>query len=500
MRLNMVPDISQLHNQPEGHAVDSGRETSPRIEALPPLCAGDRPELLITGISQDGQGIGRYHGLTIFVDDTVPGDLVRVQVEKRLNRYAIGRPLEILQPSPDRITAACSQSATCGGCSLQIMAYPAQLRHKRQQVIDALERIGQVPNAGILTRPIIGMDSPWQYRGNVQFSVSGSLNQPQIGFYQGRSHRVTGGADCPVLPPVCQVIRELASWHITQYRIVPYDDTSQTGLLRHLVVRIGFNTGDVMVILVLNGDAFPGWQILHDKLSAGISGCHDPNLPPLHLRSLFLNINRRRNSQILSKTCRLLAGQPWIQEQILGLTYRISPLAFFQVNPRQCERLFTAVLELAGLTGQETVLDLYCGTGSLTLQLAHRTREVIGIEVVADAVADAQVNARINGISNARFLTGAVEAVLPQLISEGIQAGAVVLDPPRKGCDSSLIPALAAIGPHKIIYVSCNPATLARDAALFRKAGYQVMVVQPVDMFPWTDHVETVLLMSREEK
>ncbi len=464
-----------------------------------PVQPGDRLDLEVTGISQESQGIGHHQGMAVFVPGTIPGDRVRVLIEKKMPRYAIARPIKLLQPSPDRVVAACPQADDCGGCSLQAMSYAAQLRFKEQQVIDALERIGHVTGARDLTRPILGMDQPWHYRAKVQFPIAGTTEQPAIGFYAIRSHQVVAASACPIQPPVCDVIRATVRQHITQFGLSPYDEASHTGLLRHLIIRIGFFTGEVMVILAVNGEDLPGWSELYTNLQAAIAGATDPELPPLRLASLYLNVNRARTNLILSEDCRLLAGQSWIEEKILGLRYRVSPLAFFQVNPRQTELLYAAALEMAELTGCETVLDLYCGTGSITLQLARRAREAIGVEVVAPAIVDAQVNAELNGITNVRFLTGEAESVLPRLIADGLTADAAVVDPPRKGCDAGLIRALATLAPRRIVYVSCNPATLARDIALLQPAGYLVQAVQPVDMFPWTAHVETVVLMSRTE-
>ncbi|HBP37184.1 MAG TPA: 23S rRNA (uracil(1939)-C(5))-methyltransferase RlmD [Clostridiales bacterium] len=455
--------------------------------------------LEITGISQEGQGIGRQQDLAVFVPGTIPGDRALVQIEQRKSRYAVGRAIKILQPAPDRITPACSRAAACGGCTLQAMAYPAQLAFKQQQVVDALERIGHVRQTQDLTRPILGMAQPWHYRSKVQFPVAGRPDHPEIGFYTSRTHQVIDADACPIQPPVCDSIREIVRRHIVSHKIAPYDEIGHSGLLRHLIVRIGFFTGEVMIILVLNGESLPGWPALRDDLAAAIAGCRDPDLPPLQLSSFYININRERTNLILSEDCRLLAGQPWIEEKLLGLRYRISPLAFFQVNPRQTSRLYAAALELAGLTGAETVLDLYCGTGSITLQLARRAREAIGIEIIAAAIADAQTNALLNDITNVRFLTGAAETVLPDLIAGGLRPDIAVIDPPRKGCDPALIQTLAALPLKRIVYVSCNPATLARDIALLQPAGYRVAAVQPVDMFPWTGHVETVVLMSRVE-
>ena len=457
---------------------------------------GQIAELDIIGINQEGQGVARLDGLTVFIPQTVPGDRVVIRVEKRLSNYAVGQMVKLAAASADRILPVCSQSGECGGCSLQMMNYPAQLRQKQQQVYDALRRIGRVHDLDKLMRPIIGMDEPWQYRSKVQFPVAGSTGNPEIGFYANRSHRVIHAPTCPVQPPVCDIIRETVADHVSQHGIEPYNETRHRGLLRHIVVRIGFFTGQVMVVLVINGESLPGQTELYEALHAKIAATRDPRLPPLDLVSFYLNINKAKTNLIMSEDCRLLAGTGWIEEIILGLRYRISPLSFFQVNPRQTERLYSATLELAALGGCETALDLYCGTGSISLLLARQARQVVGIEIIPEAIADARVNAELNGISNTRFAVGRAEQLLPMLLAEGLTADVAVVDPPRKGCDTALLEAIVQAGVSRVVYVSCNPATLARDVAVLQVGGYHVQVVQPVDMFPWTGHVETVVLMT----
>lgn len=476
---------------------------SPAAENLrkPPaegLCVDSQVDLKVTGLSHEGQGIGHYGSLAVFIPGALPGDQVRVKIQQIRSRYAIGRLIKLALPSPDRIVPACPQALQCGGCTLQAMAYPAQLRHKQQLVADALQRIGKIASLDGIMRPIIGMAKTWHYRSKAQFPVAGSSAQPEIGFYASSSHQVVHAPTCAVQPPVCDLIRDIVIQHIKELQIEPYQETTHTGLLRQVVIRIGFATGEVMVILVINGDSLPGQIELNKKLREKIAAHVDPDLPALHLASFCLNINKARTNLILTPEIQLLAGQSWIEEQILGLRYRISPLAFFQVNPRQTTRLYAATLELAALTGNETVLDLYCGTGSISLLLAQKAKRVIGIEVVAEAIADARVNAELNGIENVEFLTGEAEKLLPELAAAGLAADVAVVDPPRKGCDPALIRTMIELGLNRIVYVSCNPATLARDIALLQPAGYVLEAVQPVDMFPWTGHVETVVLMSRE--
>ncbi|MEA4889284.1 MAG: 23S rRNA (uracil(1939)-C(5))-methyltransferase RlmD [Clostridiaceae bacterium] len=462
------------------------------------LQAGDSPVLELDSISQEGQGIGHHDGLTVFIEGGLPGDRVLARINRRMSHYAVGSIQKIIQPSPLRVQPACVQAKACGGCTLQTLAYPAQLAVKQQQVTDALQRIGHLDAAASLIRPIIGMSDPWHYRAKVQLPVTGAADRPQIGFYAAGSHQVVDAQSCLIQHPICDAIREALREHIKTWQIPPYQEQTHSGLLRHLVIRLGLATGDVMVGLVLNGDSLPGQDEWVEHLKSVIAGFHGAT--SFQLTCFYLNINRERTNVIQTSDIRMIYGQGWIEEHILGLRYRISPLAFFQVNPLQTERLYAAVLELAALTGSETALDLYCGTGSITLQLARRAANVLGIEMIGEAIADARRNAELNAINNAKFLTGKAEDLLPGLVADGLKADLVVVDPPRKGCDGSLINTLIQLAAPRIIYVSCNPATLARDVALLQPAGYRVQAVQPVDMFPWSGHVETCVLITRVDK
>jgi 23S rRNA (uracil1939-C5)-methyltransferase len=475
-------------------------------------------ELPISDLSHEGQGIGHADGLAVFVAGGLPGDFTRILIEKKHSRYAVGKPIKLLRPSPDRILPACPLAGRCGGCTLQALAYPAQLRIKQQQIADALQRIGKVANISLLLQPIIGMANPWHYRAKVQFPVSGTSQEPVIGFYAAASHRVVDGDVCAIQPPICDAIRAAVRRHLQKHQIEPYNESTHSGLLRHLVIRLGVNTGEVMVTLVINGESLPGQMELYETLKDTVAGAsagdtssigglqqaqhsvgsrEDPKRPSYQLSSFWLNINRAKTNVIQSDDLRLLAGRAWIEEEILGIRYRISPLAFFQVNPSQAARLFAVAVNLAAPQPGETILDLYCGTGSIALQLAQQAGQVIGIEINESAIADARANAELNGISNARFLTGAAETLLPQMAADSLSVDCIVVDPPRKGCEQTLLDTLIQLQPGRIVYVSCNPATLARDIALLAPAGYTIQTVQPVDLFPWTMHVETVVLITR---
>jgi 23S rRNA (uracil1939-C5)-methyltransferase len=467
------------------------------MNTLSELKPGTQITVLIEDLNQQGQGVGRSAGLVIFVDGTIPQDLVKVRIIKRQARYAVARLLEILQASPDRIEPACGLSDRCGGCTLQIMSYKGQLAYKEKQVQAALTRIGKIKlDPGVL-QPIIGMADPWHYRNKAQFPVAGRSSQPLIGFYASRSHTVIDGDTCPIQYPIFDVIRKRVRQHIKAWRIKPYDEQKRQGLLRHLVIRLGYATGDIMVIFVINGQELPGQEELVESLHECIKENQEPELPPLSLASVFLNINQKATNVILGEKNLLLAGKPYIEEEIMGVRSRISPQTFFQINSRQTAILYEQILSLAALQGTEHVLDLYCGSGAITLQLAKKAKSVLGIEIVPAAVHDAKENARFNQIYNVSFQAGKAEKILPEIWHE-LNADLVVLDPPRKGCEIEVIKTLGKLLPTKIIYVSCNPATLARDMGLLSGYGYEVLRIQPVDMFPWTSHVETVVLMSRK--
>lgn len=454
-------------------------------------------EFEVTDISHEGHGIGHLDELTVFVPHAVPGDRVLIRIEVLKNRYAVARLIKLIKPSPDRIEPGCIYAADCGGCTLQTLSYEAQLKLKQRQVKEALTRIGKTTSIDKIMRPILGMADPWHYRSKVQMPVSGTSKEPKIGFYAPNSHEVVDARICKVQPPVCDKILSVVRDHIRICHIEPYVEQDHTGLLRHLVIRLGFATGDVMVGLVLNGTDIPNRDVLIQSLIDAIGAHEDLDFPSLHLTCCFLNRNTKRGNTIQTADNEIIYGQGWIEEKILGLTYRISPQAFFQVNPRQTEVLFEQVIELADLQGKETVLDLYCGTGSISLQLAKKARKVLGIEIVEAAIQDARVNAKLNNLSNADFLAGKAETLLPQIADNGWNPDLIVLDPPRKGCERAVIDTIVTRQTKRIIYVSCNPATLARDTAILQQAGYMIQVVQAVDLFPWTNHVETVVLITR---
>ena len=435
-------------------------------------------------LGADMEGVCRLDGVPVFVPGMLPGEETDVRIVKTEKRYAFGRmetPPAV--PSPDRKDPGCPVYPRCGGCSCRHMSYAAALSAKRQQVKDCFERIGGIHTEVL---PVIGMDDPTAYRNKTSLPCGGTADNPVLGFYAPRSHSVIPAADCPnAMPPAGKIAEAFLNW-MRRFRVEPYREETHTGLIRHLVIRVN-REGKSMVTVAANGSRLPH----ADELSAA--------LRPLGTASLFLNENRDRTNVILSRTFHIIYGSETLPDTLCGLRFELSPASFFQVNPLQTEKLYAAALDFADLKPDETLCDVYCGAGTITLAAAKRCRNAVGIEIVPDAVENARRNAQRNGITNAVFHAAPAEALLPRLVQEGLRCDAVIVDPPRKGLDPAVVSAIAQAGPSRVVYVSCNPATLARDAALFRAEGYETQKVQPVDMFCWTSGIETVVLMSQQK-
>lgn len=449
-----------------------------------PLHKNQSLDLDVESYGMDAQGVCRAEGMPIFVSGALAGERVRVRIVKVERRYAFGRVEAVLTPSPARCEPPCPIYRRCGGCAAQHMAYEETLLYKRRQVQDCLTRIGgldvQVP-------PVLGMDDPWHYRNKGAFPVGGHAGAPRIGFYAPRSH------DLIDLPPTgCAIQREEANACVRAVRewmrqsgAAPYDEAAHSGLVRHVMARVS-QSGEVLFVLVVNGERVPQPELLVALLRRAVPT----------LTGAMLSVNTARTNVILGGRILPLWGCDYMIDELCGLRFRVSPLSFFQVNPAQTQRLYELALEFAALTGGETVVDAYCGAGTISLLLARRAAHVVGIEIVEAAVRDARDNAARNGIANAEFIAGASEEVLPRLVAQGLRPDVAVVDPPRKGCEEPVLRAIAAAAPARIVYVSCNPATLARDAAVLASLGYAPARVQCVDMFCWTGAVETVLLFS----
>ena len=427
------------------------------------------------------EGVCRYEGMPVFVPGLLPGEEAQVRIVKVEKRYAFGR-LESAPAvsSPDRKQPGCPAYPRCGGCTARHMTYEATLSAKRQQVADCLQRIGGI-SAEVL--PVLGMDEPSRYRNKTSLPAGGTADQPVLGFYAPRSHAVIPASACPnAMPPADEITAAFLSW-MRRHRLEPYRETEHKGLIRHLVIRVN-RQGQAMVTVAANAASLPHARELAEPR-------------PLGVVSLWLNENRRQTNVILSDSFHLIDGQETLTDTLLDLRFELSPASFFQVNPEQTEKLYRTAIDFAALWPDELLADVYCGAGTITLSMASGCRKAIGIEVVPAAVENAKRNAAANGISNAEFHCGKAEELLPRFVADGLRPDVIVIDPPRKGVESAVIQAIAQAAPSRVVYVSCNPATLARDAKLLEEAGYPVRKVQPVDMFCWTSGIETVALLSK---
>ncbi len=450
-----------------------------------PVEKGQTYEIPIFSLGTSGEGVGRYDDFTVFVPNALPGETVRAVIDDVKKSYARGHVVKIVKASKDRVTPPCPIYDQCGGCQLMHLDYMAQLRAKRQQVIDAITRIGKQRDVDVL--PTLGAATPWNYRNNMQFPVGREKGKTVIGCFAQGSHAIIDTTDCRIQAQGNNAIVNAVRDVVEKLNISVYNEDRHTGVLRHVMGRVGLD-GD-MVVLVTATEKLPHERELVKLLRA--------RLP--HVVSIQQNIQTYHNNVILGRETKLLWGRPTIKDRIGRLQFHISPRSFFQVNTAQAEVLYSKALEYANLTGEETVIDAYCGTGTITLFLAQKAREAYGVEIVKPAIQDAKKNARDNNVKNATFLVGDATAVLPRLAHQGIRADVVVVDPPRAGCTPVVLQTFANMHPDRIVYVSCNPASLARDLKILDELGYHAEKVQPVDMFPMTSHVESVALIRRKK-
>ena len=435
-------------------------------------------------LGADLEGVCIQEGMPVFVPGLLPGETAEVRIVKAEKRYAFGRMESAPEPaSADRRAPDCPAWPRCGGCSGRHMNYAATLNAKQQQVKDCFRRI-----AGIEAEvpPVLGMDSPFGYRNKTSLPAGEKGGEPVLGFYAPRSHAVIPVSSCPnAMPPADALAAAFLSW-MKKHQISPYREETRQGLIRHLVIRIN-RKGESMVAVAVNGKTLPHTKELADALI------------PLGTVSLWLNENRTGTNVILSDTWHLLHGRKTLTDTLFDLKFELSPASFFQVNPEQTEKLYRTAADFAALKPTDLLCDVYCGAGTITLSMARRCREAIGIEIVPDAVENAKQNAALNGIGNVSFRAGKAEELLPRMVADGLRPDVIIVDPPRKGLDPAVIRAMAQAGPDRLVYVSCNPATLARDAGLLKEEGYLVRKVQPVDMFCWTSGVETVVQLSQQK-
>ena len=436
----------------------------------------------------DGEGIGKADGFTVFVKDAVIGDTVTAKIIKAKKNYGYGRLMEVLKPSPYRVEPKCEFARQCGGCQLQALSYDQQLVFKTNKVKGHLERIGGFTD--IPMEPIIGMDELFHYRNKAQFPVGRNKEGKIVtGFYAGRTHNIIENRDCALGVAENKEVLDRVIAHMEKYGIEPYNEATGKGLVRHVLIRYGYFTKEVMVCLILNGNKIPKEEQLVKSL------CEIPGMT-----SITINVNKKRSNVILGEEICLLWGQEYITDRIGDISYQISPLSFYQVNPMQTQKLYAKALEYADLHGQETVWDLYCGIGTISLFLAQKAKFVRGVEIVPAAIENAKENAKLNGLENTEFFVGKAEEVLPREYKKnGVYADVIVVDPPRKGCDETLLETMIEMNPERIVYVSCDSATLARDLKYLCERGYELRKVCPVDQFGMTVHVETVVLLSHKK-
>ena len=461
----------------------------------------DTVRVIITDIGTNGEGIGRVDGYTLFIKDAIIGDEVEAKIIKAKKNYGYARLMNIITPSKDRIEPVCPVARQCGGCQIQEMDYQAQLRFKQELVKNNIERIGHISDYQMM--PVIGMDEPFHYRNKAQYPVGMDKDGNIVmGFFAGRTHHIIDNTDCVLGAKINSRILGIIKEYMQDNKIKPYDEDKHAGTVRHILIRNGYHTDQIMVCLVINAESIKNSDDLVKRLK-DIDG----------MTSIMININRNKTNVILGDTCKTLWGKSYIEDYICDIRYQISPLSFYQVNPKQTEKLYSKALEYAGLTGNETVWDLYCGIGTISLFMAAKARKVYGVEIVPQAIEDAKNNARLNNIDNAEFFVGKAEEVVPAFYEElrrkaangeeeakrGIHPDVVVVDPPRKGCEETLLETVVKMSPKRMVYVSCDSATLARDLKFMEEHGYKVEKVQAVDQFGNTVHVETVVLLSQQK-
>ena len=443
----------------------------------------------ITDMGTEGEGIGKIDGYTLFIKDAVIGDIVEAKIMKAKKNYAYARLEKVITPSLFRVEPKCAFAKSCGGCQLQALSYEKQLEFKHNKVKNNLIRIGGFDASyleSIMEEPV-GMDVPFFYRNKAQFPFGYDKEGNIItGFYAGRTHSIIANTDCALGTVENKVILEEILDFMRTEKVSAYRETEGTGIVRHVLIRKGFSTGQIMVCLVINNDRLPKSEKLVERLK---------NIPGM--TGISISINKANTNVIMGTDIRLLWGKERIEDKIGELTFSISPLSFFQVNPVQTEKIYKQALEYASLTGSETVWDLYCGIGTISLFLAQKAKQVYGVEIIPEAIDDARENAVRNNITNAEFFVGKAEEVLPEKYEkEGIYADVIVVDPPRKGCDEACLSTMVKMAPKRIVYVSCDSATLARDLAYLCGNGYELKKVRAFDNFPQSGHVETVCLLS----
>lgn len=453
-----------------------------------PVQKNDYIEVVFEDLTHDGAGVAKVDGYPLFVKNALPGEKAKIKVIKVNKGYGFGRLDEILEQSPYRVDAPCPIYKECGGCQLQHLSYEGQLLAKEKQVRDVLTRIGKLENVKV--HPVLGMSEPWRYRNKAQVPVGEREGGLIAGFYQQRSHEIIDMEACMIQQEKNDEVVQAVKRICTKYGVTAYNEQRHKGSLRHIMARHGQVTKEVMVVLVTRTPDLPNKEKIVKEIVEAVEG----------VKSIIQNVNSKKTNVILGDETRVLWGEEVIYDLIGNVKFAISSRSFYQVNPEQTKVLYDQALSYAELTGEETVIDAYCGIGTISLFLAQKAKKVYGVEIVPEAIADANRNADLNGIGNVEFAVGEAEVVIPNWYKEGIVADVLVVDPPRKGCDDALLQTIIEMKPKKVVYVSCNPATLARDLRVLEDGGYRTVEVQPVDMFPHTTHCEAVARIVLDEE
>ncbi|MED4860222.1 23S rRNA (uracil(1939)-C(5))-methyltransferase RlmD [Bacillus atrophaeus] len=458
------------------------------MKMKPPVEKNEYYDVTFEDLTHEGAGVAKVQGFPIFVPNALPEEKAQIKVTRVKKGFAFGRLIEMKEESPHRTDAPCPIYKQCGGCQLQHMTYEGQLLFKQKQVKDVLERIGKLDLSNVTVHPTLGMEDPWNYRNKAQVPVGEREGGLVAGFYQQRSHDIIDMSACLIQQSkndeAVQVVKDICA----NYGVKAYNEERHKGWLRHIMVRYGVVTGEMMIVFITRTNDFPHKAKIIEDITAQFP----------HVKSIVQNINQNKTNVIFGNETNVIWGEEYIYDLIGDVKFAISARSFYQVNPEQTKVLYDKALEYAQLKGEETVIDAYCGIGTISLFLAKQAKKVYGVEIVPEAIEDAKRNAELNGITNAEFAVGEAETVIPKWYEEGITADTLVVDPPRKGCDEALLRTIVEMKPKRVVYVSCNPGTLARDLRVLEDGGYATREVQPVDMFPHTNHVECVALLQRE--
>jgi 23S rRNA (uracil1939-C5)-methyltransferase len=445
-----------------------------------PVQKNEYIDVTFVDLTHDGNGVAKVDGFPLFIPNALPGEKAKIKVIKVNKGYGFGRLIELYEKSPDRVEPDCPIYKECGGCQLQHLSYSGQLKAKHKQVEDVLQRIGKLEN--IVVHPVLGMEDPWRYRNKAQVPVGEREGGLIAGFYQNRSHDIIDMEACLIQQEKNDTVVQTVKRICDKYGVRAYNEQTHKGTIRHIMARYGMKTGEIMVVLITRTSVLPNKESIIEEILAEIP----------EVKSIVQNINSKRTNVIFGDETRVLQGNEFIYDYIGNIKFAISARSFYQVNPAQTKVLYDQALQYAELNGEETVIDAYCGIGTISLFLAEKAKKVYGVEIVPEAIEDAKRNAKINGIDNVEFAVGEAEKVIPKWYEEGVNADVLVVDPPRKGCDVTLLQTIIEMKPKKVVYVSCNPATLARDLRILEDGGYKTLEVQPVDMFPQTTHCEAV--------